>query len=134
MIRMQQELQNKALQIVNDSSYDAEWKKAAEMLRAPYWDWALKAGDGVPPEEVIAQQEITVHTPHGTKKMKNPLFSYTFHPKVDPSFKYPFDGWLETLRYPRTNQGGGAESCVWCLIEYESLIFSAVSFFDSQSC
>lgn len=122
---MQQALQQKALKIVGeDPCYDSnQWQEAAKTLRAPYWDWALKEGGGVPPEEVITRRDITVHTPHGPMTMKNPLLSYTFHPEVDQSFRRPFLHWNETLRHPKPECCPRANTNVDELTKYRKFQF-----------
>ena len=132
---MQQVLQQRALEIVaSDSSYDSQWKRAAEQLRAPYWDWASREGNGVPPEEVIAQRDITIRTPQGTKTMKNPLLSYTFHPKIDPSFRPPFSQWIETLRHPKPRDAPNAQTNVDELVKCVSYICSIMFNWCSRPC
>ncbi|KAG8919124.1 hypothetical protein FRC02_001863 [Tulasnella sp. 418] len=59
-----------------------EWKKAAQDLRAPYWDWASEA---VPPPEVIELDKLNIVHSDGKKKaVDNPLLTYKFNPR--PSF------------------------------------------------
>jgi hypothetical protein len=44
----------------------------------PYWDWA---SESVLPDIVSTQETVTVTTPSsGSQEIKNPLYSYTFHP------------------------------------------------------
>ncbi|KAF8249103.1 Di-copper centre-containing protein [Wilcoxina mikolae CBS 423.85] len=58
--------------------YDKEkYKKAAEKVRLPYWDWASDANQGRIPD-VVAAQQIAVTKPSGSVLIKNPLYSYTF--------------------------------------------------------
>ncbi|KAF8883494.1 hypothetical protein CPB84DRAFT_1869520 [Gymnopilus junonius] len=62
----------------------AAWKKAADELRQPYWDWAANS---VPPDE---GRKITVN---------NPFYNYKFH-AIDPSFLFAFHDRKATIRYP----------------------------------
>ncbi|KZV69786.1 Di-copper centre-containing protein [Peniophora sp. CONT] len=83
--------------------------KAAQNLRAPYWDWASSA---VPPAEVISLKQVNIIGPDGQKKaVNNPLLGYTFHP-IDPSFPEPYAEWKMTLRHPTPQQGPNAKSNV----------------------
>ena len=80
------------------------WKQAAQTLRHPFWDWAVKA---VPPDEVIAMPQVVITGPNGQKvAVRNPLYHYIFHP-VDPSFPAQFRNWTTTIRHP-TTQGPNA--------------------------
>lgn len=60
------------------AKYRDEYTKAANSLRAPYWDWA--ADSRVPPASVAAQ--ITVNIPDGQgikqSNIDNPLYTYKF--------------------------------------------------------
>jgi len=55
---------------------------AASTFRTPYWDWAAAppSGQSVLPSSVGGSATVQVTTPKGTTTIKNPLFSYTFHP------------------------------------------------------
>lgn len=59
------------------ASGNQEWKEAAENLRLPYWDWAIKK---MPPPEVMTMTSIDVVKPDGTTMTidQNPLFAYNF--------------------------------------------------------
>ncbi|KAF2173735.1 hypothetical protein M409DRAFT_16009 [Zasmidium cellare ATCC 36951] len=75
---------------------------AARRWRMPYWDWAVEQEDGssVYPQSV-STPEITVTLPNGSATIRNPLYSYRFHPVSEEDFFFnPFASWLETLRSP----------------------------------
>ncbi|KAG8919046.1 hypothetical protein FRC02_001964 [Tulasnella sp. 418] len=80
----EQVLQDHAVKIARTYRTDdkEEWIKAAESLRAPYWDWA---SDSIPPPEVIdinKFKQLNIIQANGEQKaIKNPLLSYTFHTK-----------------------------------------------------
>ncbi|KAI0032575.1 photo-regulated tyrosinase [Vararia minispora EC-137] len=94
-------LQRHAVEIAKTYAVDQErWNKAAMDLRAPYWDWAANS---VPPSEVIADKQVTITLPDGTRAaVDNPLYGYVFHP-IDPSFPQPYSQWQSTLRHPTTD-------------------------------
>ncbi|KAF8901474.1 tyrosinase [Gymnopilus junonius] len=78
----------------------AAWLQAADELRQPYWDWATNS---VPPDEVVALQQVTITGPHGHKiTVDNPIYSYKFHP-IDPSFPPTFQNRKSTIRYPTSD-------------------------------
>lgn len=80
--------------------------KAAEALRVPYWDWALRIPAGQPavPEE-MRSTTVSIATPHGEKVVKNPVHSFTFTSKYPyTTFDAPYNGWQTTLRYPTSAQ------------------------------
>ncbi|VDC02340.1 unnamed protein product [Peniophora sp. CBMAI 1063] len=83
--------------------------KAAQELRAPFWDWASSA---VPPAEVIEREELNIIGSDGNEMpVKNPLLAYTFHP-IDGSFPSPYSEWQTTLRHPVPVKGPDAKSSV----------------------
>jgi hypothetical protein len=55
---------------------------AAEILRVPYWDWAL---DPKLPECMTAPM-ISINTPTGLQSITNPLYSYLFSPSSAKGF------------------------------------------------
>lgn len=85
----------------------AEWVKAAEDIRQPFWDWAANA---VPPDQVIASKQVTI-TGHDGRRVTvdNPLYHYTFHP-IDKSFPRPFSSWPTTLRQPLTTRPNATDN------------------------
>ncbi|KAH7009810.1 tyrosinase [Ilyonectria destructans] len=65
------------------SNVRATWVKAAQTLRAPYWDWALQ--DSVPTATVTKRLTITIpNGSSGTKQytVDNPLAAYYFPKKA----------------------------------------------------
>ena len=58
------------------------YSAAASTFRIPYWDWAAAppSGQSVLPSSVGDSATVQVDAPNGTTTIKNPLFSYTFHP------------------------------------------------------
>jgi tyrosinase len=108
-------LQQRAEEIAATYTVDTEdWKKAATLLRQPFWDWAQNA---IPPDQVIAQTQVTITGKDGKQvKVDNPLYHYKFHP-IDPSFPDPYSGWQTTLRQP-TSQDPDATDDVETLKKY----------------
>lgn len=98
-------MQSNAVRIAATYTVDqAAWKKAANDIRQPYWDWAANA---VPPPEVISLKQVSITGPDGKKRtVDNPLYHYTFHP-IHSSFPAPYNRWPTTLRQP-TNTGPNA--------------------------
>ena len=105
----QQLLQRYAIEVAKNYIVNPEhWMKAAQDLRAPYWDWASHS---VPPVEVIWLEAITIIKYDNTKgPVNNPLRRYIFHP-VDLSFESPYNQWKTTLRHP-DSEGPNAMSNV----------------------
>ena len=58
------------------------YSTAASTFRIPYWDWAAAppSGQSVLPASVGGSETVQVTAPTGATTIKNPLFSYTFHP------------------------------------------------------
>ncbi|VDC02339.1 unnamed protein product [Peniophora sp. CBMAI 1063] len=107
----EQTLQSHAIEIAKTyteaNGVRDRFMKAAQNLRAPFWDWASSA---VPPAEVISLKQLNIIGPDGkTKSVNNPLLGYTFHP-IDPSFPEPYAEWKMTLRHPVPQQGPNAKS------------------------
>jgi tyrosinase len=127
LIELQQLLQQHALVIAKKYQDQSRWLRAAQDLRAPYWDWAANS---IPPPEVISLKYLDIVKPEGKKTVENPLFQYKFDP-VHPSFKKyyddapgppekrkppPFHEWKTTIRHP-DNFGKDAKTDVQKLIE-----------------
>ncbi|KAH8813439.1 tyrosinase [Flagelloscypha sp. PMI_526] len=97
----EQILNQHAVEIAKKYTTDtAAWAKAAQDLRAPYWDWAENI---VPPSQVISDKRVKIAVaPHGTvQDFDNPLLRFTFHP-LDKNYKFS-DGaavWKSTVRHP----------------------------------
>lgn len=96
-----------ALNIAGQYTTDkADWVRAAENFRVPYWDWALPIPAGKPavPEE-MRNTTVFITTPEGEQVRKNPVHSFTFTSKFPyTTFDAPFKGWQTTLRYPTSAQ------------------------------
>ncbi|KAH6890579.1 hypothetical protein B0T10DRAFT_596680 [Thelonectria olida] len=80
------------------------YQQAASDFRIPYWDWSLNAPEG---EEhfpkVFWDPVVSQHGPNGVQKIRNPLYSYYFHPKDEEAFIWaPLNAWDETKRAPDT--------------------------------
>lgn len=112
-------MQQAAQKIAATYSVDpAGWKKAADDIRQPYWDWAVNS---TPPNEVISLKQVTIVGPSGQKvTVDNPLYHYTFHP-IDSSFRGRYGLWQTTLRQP-TNSSGSATDNVSLLRKFAPLI------------
>lgn len=57
------------------------YQQAAADFRLPYWDWSLEAPKGethLP--DVFWSPVIQQFGPNGLQNIKNPLYSYRFHP------------------------------------------------------
>ncbi|GJE90072.1 di-copper centre-containing protein [Phanerochaete sordida] len=85
------------------------WKKAAQALRFPFWDWAAKkvADDGVPP--VLTDDKVNIKFPGGiTKEVENPLAFFPFKTIPDGfedevlDVKAYFSKWKRTFRYAKS--------------------------------
>lgn len=91
-------IQKHAIDIAETYIRDTDaWKQAAANLRSPYWDWASKP---VPPDEVIALENVTITGPDCTKKsVPNPLHHYKFHP-LPSYFPSSVKTYETTVRHP----------------------------------
>lgn len=55
------------------------YQDAADKLRAPYWDWAMKDGSGQIFHPVLTAPQIIVTNPDGTREtITNPLQQYGY--------------------------------------------------------
>lgn len=63
------------------------YQDAARSFRMPYWDWSLEAPEG---DEhfpgVFWNATISQYGPRGIQLVRNPLYSYYFHPKDEEAF------------------------------------------------
>jgi len=59
---------------------------AADAFRLPYWDWGLGGADGVVPDFFMSKTILVVELNGRETVMKNPLYSYEFHPLVPDDF------------------------------------------------
>ena len=80
---------------------------AAKTFRAPYWDWAAPKQNGAVYPSIFkgtvqnGVSYMNINLPNGTMKIRNPLYSYSFHPLSASDLpNNPFDIWPTTLRYP----------------------------------
>ncbi|UNI25054.1 Tyrosinase [Purpureocillium takamizusanense] len=75
---------------------------AASDFRAPYWDWSQSPPPGethLP--DVFWSPIIAQSGPNGIQNIKNPLFSYHFHPLDEDALIWnPLKQWNETKRGP----------------------------------
>jgi len=92
----QQTVQQAALSIAKLYADQDHWTAVALNLRIPFWDWAVSS---VPPDEIIALENVNIITPDGKQDVPNPFFQYTFKP-IDPSFPSPWNRYQITVRYP----------------------------------
>ncbi|WAO92752.1 Tyrosinase [Fusarium falciforme] len=81
------------------------YQDAARSFRMPYWDWSLEAPEG---DEhfpgVFWNATISQYGPRGIQLVRNPLYSYYFHPKDEEAFIWtPLNTWDETKRAPNVN-------------------------------
>lgn len=59
---------------------------AADAFRIPYWDWGLGGAAGVVPDFLMSKTILIVELDGTETVMKNPLYSYKFHPLVPDDF------------------------------------------------
>jgi len=90
-------VQKAALDIAKQYADQDHWTAVARNLRVPFWDWAVSR---VPPDEIIALENVNIITPDGNQNpVPNPFLRYTFNP-VDSSFPSPWDQSQTTFRDP----------------------------------
>ncbi|RCI09471.1 hypothetical protein L249_3652 [Ophiocordyceps polyrhachis-furcata BCC 54312] len=81
------------------------YQRAAADFRLPYWDWSISAPAGethLP--DVFWNPTVLQNGPNGMQNIKNPLFSYQFHPLDTEAFIWnPLKQWNETKRGPETS-------------------------------
>ncbi|KAM0435964.1 hypothetical protein ACHAPT_002856 [Fusarium lateritium] len=80
------------------------YQDAARNFRMPYWDWSLEAPEG---DEHLPgpfwNATISQYGPRGVQLVRNPLYSYHFHPTEVEAFIWdPINTWEETKRAPDT--------------------------------
>lgn len=79
--------------------YRYQYVKAAETLRAPYWDWAAETG--VP--QATVPETVTINMPDGEvlkqKNIANPLYTFKFPKKALNGAFGPFDSQRRTRTY-----------------------------------
>ncbi|KAJ6786222.1 hypothetical protein PWT90_05756 [Aphanocladium album] len=78
------------------------YQQAASRFRIPYWDWSLPAPAGethLP--DCFWSPVIVQYGPNGAQHIRNPLYSYLFHPLDEEAFIWnPLKQWNETKRAP----------------------------------
>jgi tyrosinase len=77
------------------------YEEAAATIRLPYWDWALAAPPGqthLP--DVFWHPVIVQYGPRGTQTIRNPLYSYKFHPLEEEALIW------QPVRCPRKGTDG----------------------------
>jgi tyrosinase len=100
---LQQVLSEKALEVAEeftDNTAKARYRKLAEQLRLPYWDWAKETAENelVMPRS-MSQLTISITFPNGTRaNVDNPISMYRFHPLKPEEILPPYDQALTTIR------------------------------------
>ncbi|PHH63361.1 hypothetical protein CDD81_6058 [Ophiocordyceps australis] len=81
-----------------------QYQQAASDFRMPYWDWSRSAPKGQTHfPDVFWNAVIEQNGPNGVQKIRNPLYSYQFHPlDQDALIWKPIKEWNETKRAPQT--------------------------------
>ncbi|KAJ7755497.1 photo-regulated tyrosinase [Mycena metata] len=101
----EQILQNWAISIASKYTTPdkAAWQEAALAFRLPYWDWMLPQTEGVPPDQVLTQGQVSIIASNGsTVLVPNPIIAYRFGavPPLNSVFEKNFATWPTTLRCP----------------------------------
>ncbi|PHH86072.1 hypothetical protein CDD83_10786 [Cordyceps sp. RAO-2017] len=81
------------------------YQQAAADFRVPYWDWSRSAPAGETHLPDVFWNPVVVQGgPNGVQTIKNPLYSYQFHPLDTEAFIWnPLKQWNETKRGPETS-------------------------------
>ncbi|KAL7947460.1 hypothetical protein V8C42DRAFT_363848 [Trichoderma barbatum] len=81
------------------------YMQAASDFRMPYWDWASPAPAGQSHfPDVFWNSTMTQYGPNGVQVIRNPLYSYSFHPLDEDALIWPpLRRWNETKRAPNTD-------------------------------
>lgn len=97
----QQEVQRAARDIANTYRVNlADWQRAANELRQPYWGWD-ELHTMVPPDQVILSDTVQIIEPNGTRVfVSNPFKAFRFPPGSTATFSPPFNTWQSTTRHP----------------------------------
>ncbi|TVY62990.1 Tyrosinase [Fusarium oxysporum f. sp. cubense] len=79
---------------------------AARDFRMPYWDWAMPPPEGESHfPDVFWNATISQWGPRGVQEIRNPLYSYRFHPKNATAMIWsPLRDWDETKRAPNASE------------------------------
>lgn len=95
-------LANAIASLFTNSTERGLYQHAASRFRIPYWDWSLPAPAGethLP--DCFWSPVIVQYGPNGAQHIRNPLFSYMFHPVDEDAFIWnPLKHWNETKRAP----------------------------------
>ncbi|KAK1238801.1 hypothetical protein MKX07_004377 [Trichoderma sp. CBMAI-0711] len=80
------------------------YRQAASDFRIPYWDWASPAPEGQSHfPDVFWNSTMIQYGPNGVQVIRNPLYSYSFHPLDGDALIWPpLRSWNETKRAPNT--------------------------------
>ncbi|KAH0495878.1 hypothetical protein TgHK011_009406 [Trichoderma gracile] len=80
------------------------YRQAASDFRIPYWDWASPAPEGQSHFPDVFWNSTTIqYGPNGVQVIRNPLYSYSFHPLDGDALIWPpLRSWNETKRAPNT--------------------------------
>lgn len=80
------------------------YRQAASDFRIPYWDWASPAPEGQSHfPDVFWNATMIQYGPNGVQVIRNPLYSYSFHPLDGDALIWPpLRSWNETKRAPNT--------------------------------
>ncbi|EQL01216.1 hypothetical protein G6O67_000099 [Ophiocordyceps sinensis] len=78
------------------------YQQAATDFRVPYWDWSRSAPPGETHLPDVFWKPVVVQDgPNGVQTIKNPLYSYEFHPLDSEALIWnPLKQWNETKRGP----------------------------------
>ena len=57
------------------------YQLAAETLRMPYWDWSINATMPT----ILNEPRVRINAPSGFRSIRNPLYTYRFHPQPSNS-------------------------------------------------
>ncbi|KAK4061552.1 uncharacterized protein Triagg1_10261 [Trichoderma aggressivum f. europaeum] len=81
------------------------YMQAASDFRIPYWDWASPAPPGQSHfPDVFWNSTMAQYGPNGVQVIRNPLYSYSFHPLDAEALIWPpLSSWNETKRAPNTD-------------------------------
>ncbi|KAF5026291.1 hypothetical protein F66182_1612 [Fusarium sp. NRRL 66182] len=82
------------------------YQDAARNFRMPYWDWAMPAPEGEAHfPDVFWNATISQNGPRGVQEIRNPLYSYRFHPRNETAMIWgPLKDWDETKRAPNSSE------------------------------
>ncbi|KAK5989017.1 Tyrosinase [Cladobotryum mycophilum] len=98
-------LANAISRMYSNSTERMLYQQAASDFRIPYWDWASPAppGESFFPD-IFWDPVIAQYGPNGLQAIRNPLYSYSFHPLDEQAFIWdPLKQWNETKRAPDTS-------------------------------